>query len=79
MPIYEYHCADCRACFEKRRLMSQADDEIACPKCGCTRTIRGVSQFAAFSKGGGGSSQAVAGSGGCGSCGSHSCSSCKHH
>ena len=79
MPIYEYCCADCEKKFEKRRSMSQADDEIACPDCGGVHTNRGLSRFAAFSKGNGGISSAVSGSGGCGGCSSHSCGSCGHH
>ena len=79
MPIYEYCCADCEKTFEKRRSMSQADAEIACPDCGGLHTRRGLSRFAAFSRGGGGSSHAVAGGGGgCDGCGSHSCGSCSH-
>ena len=78
MPIYEYRCADCEQKFEKRRRMSQADDEIACPDCGSLHTSRGLSMFAAFSKGNGGS-HAVAGGGGCQSCASGNCGSCGHH
>ena len=77
MPIYEYRCADCEQKFEKRRRMSQADDEIACPDCGSVHTNRGLSMFAAFSKGNG---QSVSvGGGGCGGCASHSCGSCGRH
>lgn len=79
MPIYEYRCADCEQKFEKRRLMSQADDEIACPDCGSVHTSRGLSRFAAFSKGNGGTSVSVGGGSGCAGCGSHSCGSCGHH
>lgn len=77
MPIYEYCCADCEKTFEKMRSMSKADAEIACPTCGGHHTSRGLSRFAAFSTGNGGS-QAVAGSGGCQGCGSRSCGSCSH-
>ena len=79
MPIYEYACAGCKHTFEKRRMMSQADAEIACPECGSMETKRGLSRFAAFSKGNGGSSHAVAGGGGCQSCASGHCGSCSHH
>jgi putative FmdB family regulatory protein len=79
MPIYEYSCSDCQRTFEKRRAISQADAEIACPECGGVHTRRGLSRFAAFSKGNGGNSHAVAGSGGCDGCGSQSCGSCRHH
>jgi len=79
MPIYEYCCQDCARTFEKRRPMSQADAEIPCPDCGSVHTSRGLSLFAAFSKGSGGSTQAVAGGGSCNGCGSHSCGSCGRH
>ncbi|MBN1136516.1 MAG: zinc ribbon domain-containing protein [Anaerolineae bacterium] len=79
MPLYEYHCANCQATFEKRRLMSQADEATACPHCGDTHASRGLSRCAAFSKGSDGTSQAVSGSGGCAGCAAHSCASCSHH
>lgn len=79
MPIYEYNCADCERTFEKMRPMSRADDPVACPDCGGTETRRGLSLFAAFSRGNGESNHAVAGGGGCGNCGTHSCGSCGHH
>ncbi len=79
MPIYEYHCTDCNNKFEKRRSMSQADAEILCPQCGGDHTIRGLSRFAAFSKGSGGATQAVSGGGECGGCGSRTCGSCARH
>jgi putative FmdB family regulatory protein len=79
VPIYEYNCGNCSTKFEKRRAMSQADSEIACPQCSDTHTRRSLSLFAAFSKSSNGGSQAVSGGGGCGHCGSHSCGSCKHH
>ena len=42
---------------------NQADDEIACPECGSVDTSRGLSLFAAFSRGNGGTSVSVGGSG----------------
>jgi putative FmdB family regulatory protein len=79
MPIYEYNCTDCKVKFEKMRPMSKADAEAVCPECGSTHTSRGLSLFAAFSKGNGEARHAVAGDGGCARCGSHSCGSCGHH
>jgi len=79
MPIYEYCCADCTKTFEKMRPMSQSNAEAQCPQCGSAHTCRGLSRFAAFSKGNGGTSQTVGGGGGCAHCGSHSCGSCGHH
>jgi putative FmdB family regulatory protein len=79
MPVYEYSCLDCETEFETLRPMSRADDPIACPKCGGERTRRGISVFAAHSKGNGGESRAVSGTGGgCSTCGSHSCGTCHH-
>ena len=77
MPIYEYNCRDCSNTFEKMRPMSKADAKAACPECGGTQTRRGLSLFAAFSKGNGGASHAVAGSGGCDDCVDHSCTTCR--
>ena len=76
MPIYEYCCKDCERTFEKRRPMSQADAAAPCPECGGSQTSRGLSLFAAFSRGNGGTSQAVSGSGGCAGCASRACGSC---
>jgi len=79
MPIYEYSCADCQRTFEKMRPMKRADDAVSCPDCGGVQTKRGLSLFAAFSKGNGEGSHAVSGGGGCDSCGSHNCGSCGHN
>ena len=79
MPVYEYTCADCAAKFETLRSMSQADAPIACPKCGSQNPRRGLSLFAAISKGSGGETRAVSGTGhSCASCASHSCATCSH-
>jgi len=45
MPLYEYRCESCGASFEKL-VMNSKRDEIACSKCGSTRTKRQVSTFA---------------------------------
>jgi len=79
MPVYEYACPDCGAKFDALRSMSQADAAIACPKCGGQNPRRGISVFAAVSKGSGAESRAVSGAGhSCASCGSHSCATCSH-
>jgi putative FmdB family regulatory protein len=80
MPLYEYYCSDCRFKFEALRPMSKADDSIQCKHCESMHTSRAISLFAAFSKGEGGTSQAVAGGGGgCGGCAGGACSTCGSH
>ena len=79
MPIYEYKCADCGATFQALRKMSQADQPIACPKCGSDHTDRALSLFAAFSRSSSGAMASVSGGGSaCSGCSSHNCASCKH-
>jgi putative FmdB family regulatory protein len=80
MPLYEYYCADCDTKFEALRPMSKADDFILCKNCESMNTSRAISLFAAFSKGEGGISQAVAGAGGgCSTCAGGTCSTCGFH
>jgi putative FmdB family regulatory protein len=79
MPVYEYYCADCRTKFEALRPMSKADAPIQCKQCESMHTSRAISLFAAYSKGDGGASRAVAGGGGCGGCAGGTCSTCGHH
>ncbi len=79
MPIYEYHCAECGTRFEKMRPMSQASAPLNCTCCGSSATSRALSMFAAVSKGRGGESHALSGSGhNCGSCGGGHCGTCSH-
>jgi len=77
MPVYEYYCADCQTKFEALRPMSKADEPIQCRNCESMHTSRAISLFAAFSKGEGGTSQAIAGAGsGCSACAGGTCSTC---
>lgn len=79
MPIYEYICADCGTVFDSMRPMSQADAPIQCRACSGPNTSRKLSKFSAFSKGNGGSTKSVAGTGsGCSSCAGGTCSTCHH-
>ena len=74
MPIYEYHCNDCNADFEK--LVFGSSLEVACEKCGSTKTEKLLSRFGM----GRSSSDASSGSSdsaGCGGCSSSSCAGCK--
>ncbi|MFH1651650.1 MAG: zinc ribbon domain-containing protein [Chloroflexota bacterium] len=78
MPIYEYTCPDCGLEFEKLRPFRQADEKTPCPHCQKPAAKR-LSTFACFSRGEGGATSPIAGSGGsCGSCGSSSCGTCGH-
>ncbi|MCC6581284.1 MAG: zinc ribbon domain-containing protein [Phycisphaeraceae bacterium] len=65
MPVYEYVCQNCGATTEALRSMKEADDPIACGKCGGKKTRRAHSVFSAAV--GSGKSQAPAGP--CGRCG----------
>jgi putative FmdB family regulatory protein len=38
MPIYEFECVECEACFEE--LVAAGESAVACPECGSTRTRR---------------------------------------
>lgn len=72
MPLYEYRCADCDARFEKLTTFQKADDGVACPKCGGSRSRRLISVFASFSASSEGSVEPISG-GGCACGGSCSC------
>jgi putative FmdB family regulatory protein len=65
MPIYEYHCPDCRVNFDLLRPMTQSAEPAVCPKCGQTST-KTIARFACLSKDSSGTSTPVGGS----SCGS---------
>jgi putative FmdB family regulatory protein len=73
MPLYEYKCRDCEACFDALRAMSEADEPIACLQCDSENTYRTVSLFSAV-----GGEGVIAGPGAsCGSCTpSASCATC---
>ena len=70
VPIYEYHCGQCRNEFEK--LVLNTSEKIACPKCKSKKVHRVMSAFA-FSVGGKFKSTA---SSSCGTCSATSCSTC---
>jgi putative FmdB family regulatory protein len=78
MPIYEYLCPDCDLEFELRRPFSEADGDAPCPRCQ-NHARRTVTACAVFSRGEGGKTSRVAGTGGsCGGCASSHCSTCGH-
>lgn len=75
MPVYEYHCRDCKADFEK--LVFGPDPEVCCETCGSKKTEKLMSRFG-MGRSVSGSSESSSSSGsGCGSCTSSSCASCK--
>lgn len=49
MPVYEYRCETCEHLTEALRRMADADDPMACEKCGTDRTRRVQSVFASTS------------------------------
>jgi putative FmdB family regulatory protein len=53
MPLFEYHCSECGAAFEKLVSTSRRD-EVTCDTCGSERVERQVSTFAAKSASSGG-------------------------
>ena len=42
MPIYEYQCEDCNACFE-RLVFGSEEDAVTCPDCGAKKVKRLIS------------------------------------
>jgi putative FmdB family regulatory protein len=71
MPIYEYKCNECSEDFEK--LVSGANPQVACPKCGSGNITKKFSLFGMS----GVEKPVTSGGSGCSSCSSSSCKSCK--
>src|SRR5512146_2044596 len=46
MPVYEFHCADCRTIFNFLSRRMNVDRRPACPRCGRLELERQVSRFA---------------------------------
>lgn len=46
MPIYEYHCRDCRSDFEALVWTSREEQSVECPKCANKEVERILSPFA---------------------------------
>jgi putative FmdB family regulatory protein len=53
MPIYEYHCDDCDAEFEKFVRSMTSTVEVKCPNCGGSHVQKGWSVFGTGSANGG--------------------------
>lgn len=64
MPIYEFVCPSCGKVFEELVSLSRADEGMACPHCGETKTRRNISACAPPSSSRG-SSYGGLSSGGC--------------
>jgi len=46
MPVYDYHCNDCRKSFEKVLTLREHDGEnIKCPHCGSKNTVQEAAAF----------------------------------
>jgi len=54
MPLYEYRCSRCGQTFELLRRMSEADQELVCPRCRSEEIERLISAFARTTGGCGG-------------------------
>ncbi len=71
MPLYEFHCSNCRKDFELL-VRKQADlDQAACPECGTKKVKKIFSVFGVAD----GSKDQGGDLGDCGSCGAGSCPS----
>ncbi|HEX7594597.1 MAG TPA: zinc ribbon domain-containing protein [Anaerolineae bacterium] len=51
MPIYEYHCDDCKEPFELFVRSVSAPAQAVCPKCGSAHTEKKVTAFATVGAG----------------------------
>jgi putative FmdB family regulatory protein len=69
MPLYEYECRRCDACFEE--LVSARDASVRCPRCGDGDVAKVLSNFAV-----GGAASPAAEPGPCGACGAAVRGSC---
>jgi putative FmdB family regulatory protein len=66
MPIYEYHCKQCGAKFDRLVKFSTQLSEIECPKCGARKAEKAVSRLGVM---GSSSSRSSGAPGGASSCG----------
>lgn len=69
MPIFEYHCTECKNDFE---VLVLSDQEVSCPVCKGKKVDKLLSTFSHKSKGGFSSSTGSS----CSSCNATSCSAC---
>ncbi len=45
MPLYDYHCQQCKSDFTELRRTTEMDSPISCPDCGSMETSRSLSCF----------------------------------
>ena len=45
MPLYDYHCQQCKSVFTELRKTSEMDTPISCPECSSMETRRSLSCF----------------------------------
>ena len=75
MPIYEFHCGDCKVDFEELVLNSR--EKISCPNCNGLKCEKLMSAAVCLSRGGDGNTTSMGGGGGCSGCMStSSCGTC---
>lgn len=66
MPLYEYRCDDCQACFEILQRMGEGASDLECPSCGGTELAKQFSTFAAASSSGSAARNTASEAAGCG-------------
>ena len=71
MPIYEYHCAACKADFDHMASIKARDQKVNCPQCGSKKTARKLSAPAVGAGVGASEGGHSHGCGGC--CGGNCC------
>ncbi len=78
MPVYNYHCTQCKNSFEVRKRMADLDSQTRCPDCGSAQTERRIASIAIFAASSDGQRRALAGMPSCGGCSMSGtgCSSC---
>ena len=78
MPIYEYHCEECKQDFEY--LVFRNQEPEACPACKSQKVMKQMSACGFVCKGSSGETVSSSSSGGssCGGCSSSSCAGCGH-
>lgn len=74
MPIYEYHCEDCKQDFE---CLVFGGEEPDCPSCNSKNICRLMSACGFISKGSSGETVSSSASS-CSGCAATSCASCGH-
>jgi len=79
MAVYDYLCKSCKATFQVRKPMAEANTAESCPECQSQDTQRLISLVAIFSNSSDGQKRAVAAGPSCAGCGlaATGCSTCR--